>query len=116
MMWEKITEYSGTEYGEDIANELRNEVEVTLPMPTHPDAAAQRHAARVAVITAARTNMEAARQAQLSALQAEQPPNPIAIATLENEITQAAFQAQQPIPVELTADEKVEYDSNWNDY
>jgi hypothetical protein len=60
--------------------------------------------------------MEAARQAQLTALQAEQPPNPIAIASLENEIAQAAFQAQQPIPVELTADEKVEYDSDWKDY
>ena len=33
--WEKLVQYVGTNYGQDISNELQNKATVTLPEPTH---------------------------------------------------------------------------------
>jgi len=35
MTWEKLCQYVGSEMGEDIVNELRNECQMTVPTPTH---------------------------------------------------------------------------------
>jgi hypothetical protein len=42
-MQEKIGQYIGIKYGEDIANELTNKATVTIPPPVYSTAILQRH-------------------------------------------------------------------------
>jgi hypothetical protein len=44
--WEKIGQYVGTTYGQDISNELLNKTTVTLPEPVRSAAVMTRHATR----------------------------------------------------------------------
>jgi hypothetical protein len=45
--WEKITEYVGTTYGQDISNELQNKTTVTIAEPTHTLTVIARNATRL---------------------------------------------------------------------
>ena len=120
--WEKICQYVGTEFGQDIANELQNKQEVTLTEPTYSQAVITRHNARLTVVRTAQTNLQTARQQQLVVLQATlagggaDPDVPVRIATLENEIAFAALDAQEPVPMELTDEEKTQYSNAWRTY
>ena len=40
---EKLFQYVGTTYGQDISNELQNRAELTIPEPTHTAAVLARH-------------------------------------------------------------------------
>jgi hypothetical protein len=89
--WEKITEYVGTSYGQDISNELQNKSIVTLPEPTHSTVILQRNAAREAVLRAGQINIQAVRRVGETMLQAAvvaalDPRAPMELATLQNEI------------------------------
>ena len=42
--WDKLCQYVGTEFGEDIANELSNKTVVTIAEPQYPADAVTRHA------------------------------------------------------------------------
>jgi hypothetical protein len=42
--WDKVCEYIGMEYSNNIANELINKVEMTIPQPTYPQAVQTWHA------------------------------------------------------------------------
>ena len=42
--WEKLVQYVGTNYGQDISNELQNTTTVVIPEPTHSDEVMLRHA------------------------------------------------------------------------
>ena len=44
--WEKLVQYVGMNYGQDISNELQNKTTVILPEPTHTDNVIQRHTQR----------------------------------------------------------------------
>lgn len=41
--WDKVCEYVGTEYRNDIANDLINKVEMTIPQSTYPQLVQTRH-------------------------------------------------------------------------
>ena len=43
--WEKLTQYVGTAYGQDISNELFNKATVTIPEPQHTGEVLRHHAA-----------------------------------------------------------------------
>jgi protein-disulfide isomerase-like protein with CxxC motif len=60
--WEKITDYVGTTYAQDICNELQNKSTVILDQPTHTAAVLQRNAAREAAIRAGQLNIQAAQR------------------------------------------------------
>ena len=60
--WEKITEYVGTLYGQDISNGLHNKTTVAIAEPTLPDAVILRNAVRVVVIRNGHGNIQAARR------------------------------------------------------
>jgi len=51
--WEKICQYVGSEYGEDIAKELQNKTQVTVQEPTHTDTVQQRHQQQEAIVITA---------------------------------------------------------------
>ena len=48
--WEKLVQYVGTNYSQDISNELLNNVTVTVTEPVHSTAVLARHATREAMI------------------------------------------------------------------
>jgi hypothetical protein len=42
--WEKLVQFMGTNYGQDISNELQNKIPVTLSEPVHTPEVLARHA------------------------------------------------------------------------
>ena len=116
--WEKLCQYVGTDMSEDIANELRNETRVVIEVPTHTEDVMVRHQNRETVIEANRFNLQNARNARLQAMEAlpEDEQDVLAIAELENEIAIGDLELNEPVPVQLTADEKTQYDNAWRAY
>ena len=118
--WEKLVEYVGTTYGPDISNELQNRQEVVIPQPFHSLAIMTRHAHRVTMIETARTNLAQAREAQRTMLQQAVDDGeleaPMRLALLENEIAEAAFEAAEDVPIQLTDSEKSENSNKWRTY
>ena len=116
--WEKLCQCVGTDMSEDIANELRNETRVVIEVPTHTDDVMARHQTRETVIEANRFNLQNARNATLQAMTElpEDEQDVLAIAKLENEIALGDLELNEPVPIQLTADEKTQYDNAWRAY
>ena len=93
--WEKLVQYVGTTYGQDISNELQNKATVTLPETTHSPAVMARHAIREQMIRVGQANLQQAREAQRVILEAAVAANdadaPMKLAILNNEIAQGDF-------------------------
>jgi hypothetical protein len=59
--WEKLVQYVGTNYGQDINNELQNKVWVVLTEPVHTSDVLARHIAREVTIRNGQLNIQQAR-------------------------------------------------------
>ena len=119
--WEKLVQYVGTNYGQDVSNELQNKITVILPEPTYTAAILTRHAAREAMIRRGQRNLQTARRAQEFVLQAAveaavDPTAPMQLAMLQNAIAEADFAAAEEVPVELTDSEKTLNSNEWRTY
>ena len=120
--WEKIVQYVGTNYGQDISNELQNKMTVTIPEPTHMQEVLNRHRAREVMIRAGQANIQAARRTQEALLQADidagtgDDDTPLKLAMLQNEIAEGQFDMAQDVPTELTDSEKTQYSNQWRTY
>jgi len=119
--WEKLVQYVGTTYGQDISNELQNKIELIIPEPTHTAAVITRHTAREQMIRQGQANLQTAHQQQLILLEAavaagNDPEAPMRLAVLQNEIAQAQFEANEPIPIQLTDSEKTQNNNEWRTY
>ena len=120
--WEKLVQYVGTSYGSDISNELRNKSEVILQQPTHDTTVIARHLARETMVRAGQLNLQAAREAQRAALQADinagtnDPDAPLKLAMMQNDIAQGDFEAMEPVPMVLTDTEKTSQSNAWRSY
>ena len=66
---EKVQQYVGLKFGEDIANELKNRVKVVLPPPTYSTAAIARHVQYEQLIRTQQATLSTAMRAQLKALE-----------------------------------------------
>jgi hypothetical protein len=55
--WEKLVQYVGTNYGQDISNELQNKTPVDIPEPTHSDEVMLWHMQREAMVRAGQANI-----------------------------------------------------------
>jgi hypothetical protein len=66
---EKIQQYAGIKYGEDIANELKNRVQVVIDQPEYTQAIKTRHVGYEALVRQKQSNLLAAMQTQLANLQ-----------------------------------------------
>jgi hypothetical protein len=112
---EKIAQYIGAKYGEDIANELQNKTKVVIPTPAYASATLTRHALRIALVRSQQTTMRVARLASRTSLEAEinQTPNDrnlvTELAMLNNAIALGDFEAAQDVPMELTNQERLDY-------
>jgi hypothetical protein len=119
--WENLVQYVGTNYGQDINNELQNKVWVVLTKPVHTDNVLARHSVREVMIRNGQLNIQQARQAQetilKSALQAGTDMDaPMRLAILQNEIAQGEFAAIIEVPVVLTDSEKTQFSNDWRTF
>jgi hypothetical protein len=96
--WEKLVQYVGTNYGQDINNELQNKVWVVLTEPVHTDDVLARQSVREVMIQNGKLNIQQARQAQETILKAAvqsgtDMDDPMKLEILQNEIYQGEFAA-----------------------
>jgi hypothetical protein len=68
--WEKLVQYVGTNYGQDINNELQHKVWVVLTEPVHTNNVLARHRVREVMIRNGQLNTQQARQAHETILKA----------------------------------------------
>jgi hypothetical protein len=104
--WEKIVQYAGINYGQDISNELQNKITVILVEPVHTDDVLTRHGVKEFMIRNGQLNIQWARKSQEKILRAavdkgEDMDAPMKLAILQNEITQGELAAKIKVPVEL---------------
>jgi hypothetical protein len=120
-MWEKLVQYVGTNYGQDISNELQNKAIVTLAEPVHSTAVMTRHTAREQMIRTGQANLQAAREAQQIILEAAviaatDLEAPMKLAILNNAITEGAFQQNEEVPIKMSDSKKTQYSNEWRSY
>jgi hypothetical protein len=119
--WEKLVQYVGTNFGQDISNELQNKVTVTLAEPVHSTAVMTRHAAREQMIRTGQANLQAAREAQqiileVAVIAATNLKAPMKLAILNNAIGEGAFQQNEEVPIKMSDSEKTQYSNEWRSY
>jgi hypothetical protein len=126
--WEKLTQYVGTTYGQDISNELSNKLTVIPAEPVYPSSATVRHTKRVNNVTATQDKMKTLRLRKLAIAEqavkdAEAAADPTEIIeaeetvmNLESEIAELEFQKDQGVPFELTPQEQTLYHNEWRTY
>jgi hypothetical protein len=119
--WEKITEYVGTTYAQDICNELQNKATVILDQPQHTAFVLQQNAAREDIIRAGLLNIQSARRLREVLLQAAvvaavDPAAPMELAVLQNEIAFGDLEINEPVPIQLTDSEKTLDNNAWRTY
>jgi hypothetical protein len=120
--WEKLTQYVGITYGLDICNELTNKAQVTLSEPAHTQAVMDRHKLRDAMVRSAQRNMKAARESQLSILEAKVATDAsdlqaiMDVVVLKNQLASDAYDALIEVPIDLTDTEKTHYSNEWRTF
>jgi hypothetical protein len=119
--WEKLVQYFGTNYGQDMKKELKNKVWVVLTKPVHTNDVLSRHSVREVIIRNGQLNIQRARQAHDTILKASvQAGTDIDALTkleiLQNEIAQGEFAANIEVPVELTDSKKTQFSNDWRTF
>ncbi len=115
IMQEKIAQYIGAKYGEDIANKLQNKTRVVLSAPTYSSVMLTCHALKIALVRHQQAMMKTARLSSHTLLEAEIANNPTnrtlvtELAKLNNDISQGDFEAAQDVPIELNNQEQIDY-------
>jgi hypothetical protein len=104
--WEKLAQYVGTNYGQDTINELQNKITVILVEPVHTDDVLLKHSLRYTMIHKGQMNIQRARKAQETILDAAvlagiDMEAPMKLALLQNEISQGEFSANIKVPIVL---------------
>ena len=118
--WEKLIQYMGTNYGQDISNKLQNKMVVVLVEPIHNATVLMRHTAHEIMIRNSQANLQTAQRAQrailVAAVTAGEADAPMKLAILENEIAQGDFEAGEDVPIVLTDSEKAQHSNEWRTY
>ncbi len=118
--WEKLVHYVGSNYGQDISNELQNKSTVKLDEPVHTTTVLNRHKTREQMIRAGQVNLQKARNAKRVILEAAvaggDPDAPMQLAILENEIAEGNYQQGSEVPIEMTESEKTQHSNEWRTY
>jgi hypothetical protein len=107
---EKIGQYVGIKYGEDIAIELTNKATVTIPPHVYSTAILLRHQEWERHVRRKQVNMRTALDAKLAQLQsASGIQDAVAIAKVENQVKDVTYHQGQEVPCNLTDSEKLKY-------
>jgi hypothetical protein len=119
--WEKREQYVGTNYGQDISNELQNKITVILVEPVHTDYVLLKHSLRETMIRNGQMNIHRARKSQETILEAAVQAGldmeaPMMLALLQNKIFQGEFSANVEVPTVLNDSQKTQFSNEWLTY
>ncbi len=112
---EKIAQYIGTKYGEDIANELQNKTRIVLSAPAYPSTSMTQRALWIALVRSQQVAMSTAWLSSRTLLEAEIALAPgdrslvMEPAKLNQDIAQADFEVAQDVPIKLNDQEQIDY-------
>jgi hypothetical protein len=108
---EKIAQYVGIKYGEDIANEITNKTTVTVAPPVYSAAILLRHQEWEKHVRKKQKNVKTALNAKLIQLRAAATVDRdvVAIADTKNLIDDIEYQQSQEVPYNLTDSEMLDY-------
>jgi hypothetical protein len=111
ILQEKIAQYIGAKYGEDIANKLQNKTRIVLSVPLYPSTTMTQHALWIALVRSQQAVMLTARLSSRTLLEAEIALAPgdhslvMELAKLNQDIAQSDFEAAQEVPIKLNDQE-----------
>jgi hypothetical protein len=118
--WEKMLQYVGTNYGQDISNELQNKITVDIIEPLHSSEVLRKHRLREAMIRSGQRNIQRERQAQeiilKAALVANDPYALMKLEILHNEISQGDVLSRNEVAMELNDSEKTKFSNKWRTF
>jgi hypothetical protein len=119
--WEKLAQYVGTNYGQYISNKFQNKTAVILVEPVHTDDVLLKHGLRETMIRTRQMNIQRARKAQETILDAEvlagiDMEAPMKLALLQNDISQGGFSANIEFPIVLNDSQKTQFSNEWRTY
>jgi hypothetical protein len=119
--WEKLVQFMGTNYGQDISNELQNKIPVILSEPVHTPEVLARHAIREQMVRTREENLQWACLSKRVILEAAaalgaDPDAPMQLAILDNEIAEGNYKQNNEVPIEMSDSEKMQYSNNWRTY
>jgi hypothetical protein len=115
ILQEKIAQYIGAKYGEDIVNELQNKTRIVLSAPAYPSMTMTQHALWIALVRSQQAAMLTARLLSRTLLEAEIALAPgnrslvMELVKLNQDITQADFEVAQDMAIELNDQEQIDY-------
>jgi hypothetical protein len=112
----------GTNYGQDISNELQNKIPMILSEPVHTPEVLVRHASiREQMVQTRGENLQWARLSKCIILEAAatlgaDPDAPMQFAILGNEIAEGNYKQNNEVPIEMSDSEKTQYSNDWRTY
>jgi hypothetical protein len=119
--WEKLVQFVGTNYGQDISNELQNKIPVILSEPVHTPEVLARYAIFEQMVQTREENLQRARLSKCVILETAatlgaDPDAPMQLAILDNEIAEANYKQNNEVPIEMLNSEKMQYSNDWRTY
>jgi hypothetical protein len=119
--WEKLAQYVGTNYGQDIIYEFQNKITVILINPVHTDDVLMKHSLRETMIRNDQMNIQRSRKAQETILEAAVQAGldmeaPMKLALLQNEIAQGDFSANVEVSIVLNDSHNTQFNNEWRTY
>jgi hypothetical protein len=116
--WEKLVQFVGINYGQDVSNELQNTIPVILSEPVHTPEVLARHAIREQMVQTGEKNLQRARLSKRIILEAAtalgtDPDAPMQLAILDNEIAEGNYKQNNEVPIEMLNSEKMQYSNDW---
>jgi hypothetical protein len=114
--WEKLAQY-----GQYISNELQIKITVILVEPVHTDDVLLKHSLRETMILNGHMNIQRARKAQETILDAAvlagiDMEAPMKLALLQNEIAQEEFSTNIEVPIVLNDSQNTQFSNEWRTY
>jgi hypothetical protein len=119
--WEKLIQFLGTNYGQDISNELQNKIPVILSEPVHTPEVLARHAIREQMVRTGEENLQWAHLLKRVILEAAaalgaDPDAPMQLEILDNEIVEGNYKQNNEVAIEMSDSEKMQYSNDWRTY
>jgi hypothetical protein len=119
--WEKLIQFVGTNYGQDISNELQNKIPVILSEPVHTPEVLARHAIHEQMVRTREENLQRARLSKRVILEAAaalgtDPDAPMQLAVLDNQIAEGSYKQNNEVPIKMLDSEKTQYSNDWRTY
>jgi hypothetical protein len=118
--WEKLVQYVGTNYGQDINNEPQKNITFDIIEPVHSAEVLRKHGSREAIIRSGKLNIQRARHAQEIILEAavltNDPDAPLKLETPQNEIAQGEFSSSNEVAMELNDSKKTQFSNEWRTF